>query len=85
MVKVAIAGGTGGVGRAIAEAILATGKHDVYILSRSSVSPFFYLYSPSRLFNSLDIQMNTISHVDFSFRFRQLKPTPMKRRLRLSL
>jgi nucleoside-diphosphate-sugar epimerase len=46
MVKVAIAGGTGGVGRAIAEAILAIGKHDVYILSRSSVS-FLSLFTLS--------------------------------------
>ncbi|OCK84255.1 NAD(P)-binding protein [Lepidopterella palustris CBS 459.81] len=35
MVRVAIAGGTGGLGRAVVEAILATEKHDVFVLSRS--------------------------------------------------
>ncbi|KAK3985330.1 isoflavone reductase [Cladorrhinum sp. PSN332] len=34
MAIVAVAGGTGNVGRAIVEAILATGKHEVKILSR---------------------------------------------------
>jgi uncharacterized protein YbjT (DUF2867 family) len=34
MAIVAVAGGTGNVGRAIVEAILATGKHQVKILSR---------------------------------------------------
>ncbi|KAF8586870.1 NAD-P-binding protein, partial [Ramaria rubella] len=36
MVRVAIAGGTGGIGRHIVEAILATKKHTVVVLSRSS-------------------------------------------------
>ncbi|KAB8234146.1 NAD(P)-binding protein [Aspergillus alliaceus] len=36
MVKVAVAGGTGGLGRTIIEAILSTKKHEVYILSRRS-------------------------------------------------
>ncbi|KAK3362517.1 hypothetical protein B0T25DRAFT_524497 [Lasiosphaeria hispida] len=36
MVVVAVAGGTGNVGRAIVEAILATGKHEVKILSRTA-------------------------------------------------
>ena len=36
MVKVAVAGGTGGIGKHIVEAILATKKHDVVVLSRSS-------------------------------------------------
>ncbi|KAK0705795.1 hypothetical protein B0T21DRAFT_320564 [Apiosordaria backusii] len=35
MAIVAVAGGTGNVGRAIVEAILATGKHQVKVLSRS--------------------------------------------------
>lgn len=35
MVKVAIAGGTGGLGHAVVDAILATGKHDVFLLSRT--------------------------------------------------
>jgi len=35
MVKVAVAGGTGALGRTIIEAILATKKHDVFVLSRS--------------------------------------------------
>ncbi len=39
MVKVAVAGGTGGLGRYIVEAILATGKHKVVILSRSAKAP----------------------------------------------
>ena len=36
MVKVAVAGGTGGIGRHIVEGILATKKHSVIVLSRSS-------------------------------------------------
>ena len=35
MVVVAVAGGTGGVGRTIVDALVATGKHQVKILSRS--------------------------------------------------
>ncbi|TVY52519.1 Oxidoreductase swnN, partial [Lachnellula suecica] len=35
MVTVAVAGGTGHLGRTIVEALLATGKHDVKILSRT--------------------------------------------------
>jgi nucleoside-diphosphate-sugar epimerase len=34
MAIIAVAGGTGNVGRAIVEAILATGGHEVKILSR---------------------------------------------------
>lgn len=34
MVIVAIAGGSGGLGRVITEAIAATNKHEVYVLSR---------------------------------------------------
>ena len=34
MVVVAVAGGTGHLGRTIVEAILATGKHEVKIISR---------------------------------------------------
>lgn len=35
---IAVAGGTGNVGRAIVEAILATGKHQVFILSRKVIN-----------------------------------------------
>ncbi|KAF2492376.1 NAD(P)-binding protein [Lophium mytilinum] len=35
MVRVAIAGGTGGLGRAVVEEILATKKHDVFLISRT--------------------------------------------------
>jgi uncharacterized protein YbjT (DUF2867 family) len=35
MVVVAVAGGTGHLGRTIVEAIVAAGKHDVKILSRT--------------------------------------------------
>lgn len=35
MVLVAVAGGTGGIGKHIVEAILATKKHDIVVLSRS--------------------------------------------------
>lgn len=34
MVVVAVAGGTGGLGRMLVDALLATGKHDVKILAR---------------------------------------------------
>jgi uncharacterized protein YbjT (DUF2867 family) len=45
MVVVAVAGGTGGLGRMTVEALVATGKHDVKILARkvriqtSSINP----------------------------------------------
>lgn len=35
---IAVAGGTGGVGRALVEAIIARGKHEVKILSRKVLS-----------------------------------------------
>ncbi len=35
MVKVAIAGGSGGLGRVITDAIVATRKHEVFVLSRN--------------------------------------------------
>lgn len=35
MVIVAVAGGTGGIGRTLVDAILASGKHDLKILSRT--------------------------------------------------
>jgi uncharacterized protein YbjT (DUF2867 family) len=41
MVKVAIAGGTGGVGLHLVEAILESKKHEVIVLSRSQSSPGF--------------------------------------------
>lgn len=34
MVRIALAGGSGGVGREILDALLATGKHDITIISR---------------------------------------------------
>jgi nucleoside-diphosphate-sugar epimerase len=43
MVVVAVAGGTGNVGRAIVEAILAAGKHEVKILGRKVVAQQFRL------------------------------------------
>jgi len=39
MVKVAVAGGTGGIGRHIVEGILSTNKHSLIALSRSSSNP----------------------------------------------
>jgi NAD dependent epimerase/dehydratase family enzyme len=36
MVVVAISGGTGGLGRTITEAIAATEKHKVFVLSRKA-------------------------------------------------
>jgi len=39
MVKVAVAGGTGGIGRHIVEGILATKRHNIVVLSRSSSNP----------------------------------------------
>ncbi|EQB43253.1 hypothetical protein CGLO_18107 [Colletotrichum gloeosporioides Cg-14] len=38
MVRVAIAGGSGGLGRVITKAVARTGKHDVFVLSRRSLS-----------------------------------------------
>lgn len=34
MVKVAIAGGTGGLGREVIDALLAKGKHQIIVLTR---------------------------------------------------
>lgn len=34
MVRIALAGGSGGVGREILDALLATGKHDIIVISR---------------------------------------------------
>jgi saccharopine dehydrogenase-like NADP-dependent oxidoreductase len=34
MVRIALAGGSGGVGREIMDALLATGKHEITIISR---------------------------------------------------
>lgn len=39
MAIVAVPGGTGNVGRAIVDAIVATGKHQVKILSRKVLLP----------------------------------------------
>lgn len=41
MAVVAVAGGTGDFGRLIVEAIVRTGKHKVYILSRVNEQPNF--------------------------------------------
>lgn len=35
MVVIAVAGGTGNVGRTIVEALVAVGKHDIVVLSRT--------------------------------------------------
>jgi uncharacterized protein YbjT (DUF2867 family) len=42
MVTVAIAGGTGGVGRAIVNSIVANGKHKAIVLARRVSSPAKY-------------------------------------------
>lgn len=34
MVRIALAGGSGGVGREILDALLETGKHDIIVISR---------------------------------------------------
>ena len=39
MVRIAIAGGTGGLGRSIAESIASTQKHELIVLSRSASDP----------------------------------------------
>lgn len=39
MTVVAIAGGFGDLGRLIADALLATGKHEVYVMSRKVTPP----------------------------------------------
>lgn len=39
MVKVAVAGGTGGIGQHIVEGIVASGKHEVIVLSRRTSHP----------------------------------------------
>ena len=36
MVRIALAGGSGGVGREILDALLSTGKHDITIISRKA-------------------------------------------------
>ena len=44
MVRVAVAGGTGGLGRTVVEAIIASKKHDVFVLSRK-VDSHYLAYS----------------------------------------
>lgn len=41
MVTVAVAGGTGGIGRAIVEVIAEGGKHKIIVLARKVSSKFF--------------------------------------------
>ena len=55
MVKVAVAGGTAGAGLHIVEAIAATGKHDVVVLSRKT--------EPSQV-ESLGAKLITVSYDD---------------------
>lgn len=38
MVRVAVAGGTSGLGRLVVDAIVATKKHDVFVLSRKVIN-----------------------------------------------
>src|SRR5690242_11252381 len=50
MAIIAVAGGTGNVGRAIVEAILAAGKHEVKILSRKVLIiayPSWHSFAPA--------------------------------------
>jgi len=47
MVVVAVAGGTGAVGRNIVEALIAQGKHEVVILSRTVCNSLFGNQLPS--------------------------------------
>lgn len=44
MSVVAVAGGLGDLGRLITDALLETGKHEVYILSRKVINPVHELF-----------------------------------------
>ncbi|GJE97671.1 NAD(P)-binding protein [Phanerochaete sordida] len=55
MVKVAVAGGTGGIGLHIVEAIVATGKHEVIVLSRRASHPTL---------DALGVRMIAVSYDD---------------------
>ena len=69
MVVVAVAGGTGGLGRAVLDAIANAGEHKAIVLSRTVSSPL-----PS-------LQCNNINHWIFR---QQLSPQPMDRDVLLS-
>ena len=45
MVRVAVAGGTAGIGRTVVEAIVTTGKHDVFVLSRNVSTTLYPIMS----------------------------------------
>jgi NAD dependent epimerase/dehydratase family enzyme len=47
MVVVAVAGGTGAVGRSIVEAFISQGKHEVIVLSRMVCHIWFNIPLPS--------------------------------------
>ncbi|GJE97685.1 NAD(P)-binding protein [Phanerochaete sordida] len=55
MVKVAVAGGTGGIGLHIVEAIVATGKHEVVVLSRRASHPTL---------DALGVRIHAVSYDD---------------------
>lgn len=46
MVVVAVAGGTGAVGRNIVEALVSQGKHEVIVLSRTVCHAWFSIPQP---------------------------------------
>lgn len=74
MVTVAVAGGTGGIGRSIVDAILASGKHDLKILSRKvqpdiqrPLDPPKLIYPRSKADPDLEAKLKTpIIAVDYS-------------------
>ena len=55
MVKVAVAGGTGGIGLHIVEGIVETGEHEVIVLSRKADVPYLA---------SLGVTVRTVSYDD---------------------
>ena len=63
MVRVAVAGGTGGVGLHIVEAIVETGLHDVVVLSRKADVPHL---------TALGVTVHAVSYDDVSSLVRAL-------------
>ena len=70
MVVVAVAGGTGGLGRAVLDAIAKAGEHKAIVLSRTVSSP------------ALSLQCNNVKHRLFR---QQLPPQPMNQGVSLSI
>lgn len=70
MVVVAIAGGTGGVGRTVLDAIVEAGEHKAIVLSRTVSSPL------------LSLQCSSIYYALFR---QQLPPQPTNRNMLLSI